>query len=182
MPDTSIPTERSGQSNSAQGAGQDHTLIALVEERPGALDRVVGLMRRRRSNMQTLVIGRSEQPNVVRVTVAVNDSEVAIEQLVEQLRKVVDVQHVYNITARVAVTRELALIKVNSTPEQFNSIIELAHHFGAHAVDVAPNEVTVEVTGSAEKIEKLVNALQEYGIREIARSGRVAMARGTSDA
>jgi acetolactate synthase I/III small subunit len=182
MPDTVTPIERSGQSNSAQGTQQEHTLIALVEDRPGAIDRVVGLMRRRRANMQTLVLGRSEQPNVVRVTVSVNDSEVAIDQLVEQLRKLVDVHHVYNITARLAVTRELALIKVNSAPEKFNNIIELAHHFGAHVVDVAPTVVTLEVTGSEEKIEKFVNALQEYGIHEIARSGRVAMARGTGDA
>jgi acetolactate synthase I/III small subunit len=182
MPDTVTPVERSGQSNSAQGAHQDHTLIALVEEKPGAIDRVVGLMRRRRANMQTLVLGRSEQPDVVRVTVSVNDSEVAIDQLVEQLRKLVDVRYVYNITARLAVTRELALIKLNSAPEKFNSIIELAHHFGAHVVDVASDVVTLEVTGSEGKIEKCVNALQEYGIREIARSGRVAMARGSGDA
>ncbi len=181
MPDTVTPIGRSGQSNTAPGTEQAHTLIVLVEDRPGAVDRVVGVMRRRRANMQTLVLGRSEQPNVARVTVTVNDSEVAIDHLVEQLRKIVDVQHVYNVTSRLSVTRELALIKVNSTPEKFNAIVELGHHFGAHAVDVAPEAITLEVTGSEEKIEQFVNSLQEYGIREIARSGRVAMVRGAGE-
>ncbi len=181
MANTTIPTERSGQSSTPRGTEQAHTLIALVEDRPGSVDRVVGLMRRRRANMQTLVLGRSELPDVVRVTVVVNDSEVAIDHLVEQLRKIVDVRRVFNVTSQLVVTRELALIKVNSTPEHFNTIVELGHHFGAHAVDIAPETVTLEVTGSEEKIEKLVDALQEYGIREIARSGRVAMTRGVGE-
>jgi acetolactate synthase I/III small subunit len=181
MTNTPVPTERSGQSNKPQGTEQDHTLIALVEDRPGAVDRVVGLMRRRRANMHTLVLGRSELPDVVRVTVVVNDSEVGADQLVEQLRKIVDVRRVFNVTSQLAVSRELALIKVSSTPVSFNTIVELGHHFGAHAVDIASESVTLEVTGSEEKIEKLVDSLQEYGIREIARSGRVAMVRGVGE-
>lgn len=181
MTDIATPTGRSGQSSTTQGTERHHTLIVLVEDRPGAVDRVVGLMRRRRANMQTLVLGPSEQPNVVRVTVAVNDSEVGIEHLVEQLRKIFDVRSVLNVTSPLAVTRELALIKVDSTPEKLNAIVELAHHFGAHAVDIAPQAVILEVTGSEEKIEKLMSALQAYGIREIARSGRAAMVRGTDE-
>ncbi len=182
MTDIATPTGRSGQSSTAQGTERPHTLVVLVEDRPGAVDRVVGLMRRRRANMQTLVFGRSEQPNVVRVTVAVNDSEVGIEHLIEQLRKIFDVRNVLNVTSQLAITRELALIKVDSTPEKLNAIVELGHHFGAHAVDIAPHTVILEVTGSEEKIERLVSSLQEYGVREIARSGRAALTRGTDEA
>ena len=145
------------------------------------LDRIVGVLRRRRSNMQTFAIGRSELPNVVRITVVMHDSEVGVEQLVEQLRKIVDVRHVVNLSSEQAVARELALIKVNSTAARQNEIIELGHLFGAYALDVNQETVTLEVTGSADKIEKLVTLLQTYGIREVARSGCVAMTRGTSE-
>jgi acetolactate synthase I/III small subunit len=178
---TSAPTERSGQSNLPQGTEHAHTLVILVEDRPGSVDRVIGLLRRRRANMQTLVLGRSEQPDVARITVVVNDSEVAQEHLVEQMRKIVDVQQVLTLTFQQAVTRELALIKVNSTLDNVHEIVEQAHLFGAHAVDMAPQAVTLEVIGSEEKIEKLVKLLQVYGIREIARSGRVVMARGVGE-
>ena len=180
---TSVPAIvlRPGQSSIPMGSEHFHTLVTLVEDRPGAVDRVVGLMRRRRANMQTLALGRSEQPDVVRITVVVNDSDVVVEQLVEQLRKIVDVQRVVNITPHQAVTRDLALIKVNSTSDNVHEIVERAHLFGAHPVDMSPESVTVEVTGSEEKIEKLIDLLQAYGIREIARSGRVAMARGVGE-
>ncbi|TMD69190.1 MAG: acetolactate synthase small subunit, partial [Chloroflexi bacterium] len=140
-----------------------------------------GVLRRRRSNMQTFAIGRSELPNVVRITVVVNDSEVGVEQLVEQLRKIFDVRHVVNFSSEQAVARELALIKVNSTAARQNEIIELGHLFGAYALDVNQETVTLEVTGSADKIEKLVTLLQTYGIREVARTGCVAMTRGTTE-
>ena len=174
----SAPTERSGHSSAPSGTERAHTLIVLVEDRPGASDRVIGLLRRRRANMQTFVLGRSELPDVVRITVVVNDSEVGVDHLVEQLRKVVDVRHLEHLTEQQAVTRELALIKVSSTATNFNEIIELGHLFGAHAVDITRETVTLEVTGNEEKVEKLVSLLQDYGIREVARSGRVAIARG----
>jgi acetolactate synthase-1/3 small subunit len=175
---TMTPADRSGQSNLPQGAEQAHTLIIKVEDRPGAVDRVIGLLRRRRANMQTFVLGRSEQPEIVRITVLVNDSEVALEHLVEQMRKIVDVQQVTKLVSSQTVARELALIKLNSTYDNVQEIVERAHLFGAHVVDMTPETVTVEVIGSDEKIEKLIALLQVHGIREIARSGRVAMARG----
>jgi acetolactate synthase-1/3 small subunit len=175
------PTHRSGQSGVPQGAERRYTLIILVEDRPGSVDRVVGLMRRRRANMQTLVLGRGGAANLVRVTVTVNDSEVGVDHLIEQLRKVVDVRQVVHLTDEQAVARELALIKVNSSAAAFNAIIELGHLYGAYVVDVTGETVTLEVAGSEEKINKLVGALQEYGIREIARSGRVALSRGATN-
>ena len=179
MTNPAAPTNRSGHSDAPQGTERAHTLIVLVNDRPGAVDRVVGILRRRRANMQTFVLGRSEFPDTVRITVSVTDSEVGIDHLIEQLRKTVDVRQVVNLTFQQAITRELALIKVNSSAERSNQIIELGLLFGAVVVDITPEAITLEVTGSGEKIEKLVSLLQEYGIREVARSGSVAMARGT---
>jgi len=112
--------------------------------------------------------------------VVVNDSEVAVEHLVEQLRKIVDVHQVEYLTTQEAVTRELALIRVKSSADNYNEVIETSHLFGAQIVDIASETVTVEVVGSMEKVEKFIEALEPYGIREIARSGRVALARGTA--
>lgn len=175
------PPRRAGQENAPQDGDRAHILVLFANDNHGVLDRIVGLLRRRRSNMQTFAIGRSELPNVVRITVVMHDSEVGVEQLMEQLRKIVDVRQVVNLSSEQAVARELALIKVNSTAAHQNEIIELSHLFGAHVLDVDQETVTLEVTGSADKIEKLVTLLQTYGIREVARTGCVAMTRGTAE-
>ena len=179
MTDQVAHLERSGQSDAPAGTARSHTIVVLAHDRHGALDRIVGVLRRRRAKMQAFEIGRSELPDMARITIVMNDSEVGVEQLVEQLRKIVDVQHVVNLSSEQTVARELALIKVNSSESQnAGEIIELGHLFGAHVVDVTQQTVTLEVTGSEEKVEKLVNSLQSFGIREIARTGRVAMTRG----
>ncbi|MDQ2905395.1 MAG: acetolactate synthase small subunit [Ktedonobacteraceae bacterium] len=172
-----VASERAGQANAPQGSERLHTLVVLVNDRPGGVDRVVGLLRRRRARMQTLAIGRSELPEVVRITVVVDDSEVHVDQLVEQLRKIADVTHVVNLSSEQAVARELALVKVNCTSANRNEIIELGHLCGAHALDITPQTVTLEVTGSEEKVARLIDLLQPYGVLEVARTGRVAMAR-----
>jgi acetolactate synthase-1/3 small subunit len=175
MTTQSTPIHRSGQSGTAPDQTRAHTLIITVAERIGSVDRVVGLLRRRRANMHTLVLGRAESPTEVRITVVVNDSEVGVEQLVEQMRKVVDVQNVTSATSEQAITREIALIKVNAT--NLHEIVEVGQMFGAHVADVADGNVTLEVTGSAEKIDRFIEKMQPYGIRDIARSGRVSMLR-----
>ena len=173
------PVERTGQSDAPAGTAQSHTIVVLAYDRHGALDRIVNVLRRRRAKMQAFAIGRNELPDMVRITIVMKDSEVGVEQLVEQLRKIVDVQHVVNLSSEQIIARELALIKVNRGESQHASeIIELAHLFGAYVVDVTPQTLTLEVTGSEEKVEKLVNSLQSFGIREVARTGRVAMSRG----
>lgn len=177
MTNHTAPAERAGHSSISQGAERAHTLIIQVENRPGAVDRVVGVLRRRRANMQTLVLAPGERENVVRITVTVNDAEVGVAHLVEQLRKVVDVQQVVNLAEQQVVARELALIKVNGSAANFNEIIQRAQSFGAHAIDITHETVTLEVAGSEEQVEKLVSQLEAYGIREVARSGRVAIAR-----
>ena len=187
MPETTnqtTPTYRTGHSNAPDGAECMHALIVLVEDKPGAIDRVVGVLRRRRANMQTLTLGRSgpaDAADLVRLSVFVNDSEVGIDHLVAQLRKIVDVQRVVNLPHQQSVTRELALIKVNSTPEKVNEIIDLGNLFGARAVELTTETITLEVTNSEENIEKLVGSLQGYGIRDVARSGSVAIARGAAN-
>lgn len=169
---------RSGQSNAPEGAARTHTLVMLVDNRHGALDRVVGLLRRRRARPQKIAIGQSETQDVVRISVVIDDSEVEVEHLVEQVRKIVDVRHIVNLPSEQAITRELALVKVNNSASHYGEIIELGHLFGAHVVDMTPETVTLEVTGSDEKIEKFVSELQQYGVREVARTGSVAMIRG----
>ncbi len=177
MKDLTMTYERSGHSDIPEAQTRAHTLIVLVHDRPGAIDRVVGLMRRRRANMQGLVLGRSEAQDFVRITLVVNDSEVAVDHLIEQLRKIVDVSQVTNLTTQQALMRELALIKVDHPIESAGEIIELGDLFGAHVVDIDQETVTLEVTGSQEKIDNFIGRLQKYGIREIARSGSIALAR-----
>ncbi len=181
MTDSAAPRERAGQSDAPEGSVRTHTLVIFADERHGAFDRIVGVLRRRRAKVQNFAIGRSELPAVARITVVVDDSEVGVEQLAEQLHKVADVRHIVNLSSEQAVARELALIRVNSTASHRAEIIELGHLFGAHTIDVTQETVTLEVTGSSEKVEKLVNLLQSYGIREIARTGCVAMARGATE-
>ena len=174
-----LSIERPGQADAPAGTDQSHTIVVLAHDRHGALDRIIGVLRRRRARMQGFAVGRNEFPGMARITIVMNDSEVAVEQLVEQLRKIVDVQHVENLTSEQTVARELALIKVNSNESQYSAeIIELAHLFGAHVVDVTQQTLTLEVTGSEAKVEKFVDSLQNFGIREVARTGRVAMTRG----
>ena len=173
--------QRAGQANAPDDGGQIHTIVLFINDQHGALDRIVGVLRRRRANVQHFTVGRSELPDVVRVTVVIDDSEVGVEQLVEQLRKVVYVRHIVNLSSTQAVARELALIKVNSTAAQSGEIMEVGHLFGAHPIDITPETITFEVVGSEEKIEQIMLKLEPFGIREIARTGRVAMTRGLNE-
>ncbi len=175
---TNTTIGRAGQTGAAQGTEQVHTLVVLVQDRPGSVDRVVGLLRRRRANMQTLALGRSIQSNVVRITIGVDDSEVGVEHLVEQLRKIIDVKKVTNLAPQEAITHELALIKVNATGAQVQEVLTHGQRFGAQRVDGTDETVTLEIVGSAENIEQLLEHLKPYGIRELARSGSVTLSRG----
>src|SRR5262249_23703190 len=163
-----------GYSDLPRGAEAVHVLIMLVEDRPGAVDRVVGVLRRKRASAQSLSMGRGDAPDVVRITALVKDSDVSIDNLAEQVRKVVYVQQVTNLTAEQAVIRELILIKVSTTADNVHEAIAAAGQFGGTAVAITPDTVTFEVSGNEEKISKCIDALQAYSIREIARSGHIA--------
>ncbi len=177
MSEQAVSTARAGQSDAPSGSVRQHTLVLLVDDRQGAVDRVVNVLRRRRANMRTLVVGPGEAAGMVRVTVVVDDAEVEVDHLAEQLRKIVDVRHVFSFASGQAVERELALVKVNCTSANRSEIIELGHRFGAHAVDLAPETLTLEITGSGDIVEQLLERLQPYGIRELARGGCLAIAR-----
>lgn len=176
-----LSIERAGQSNAPAGTTRAHTLVIVLNEKPGAVDRVVGLLRRRRANMQALTVARGEHPKVTRITAVIDDAEVAVEQLVEQLRKIVDVCQVSNSAAEQLVERELALIKVSSNAACSQEIIELGEQFGAHIAAVSTETVTLEVSGRAAKVEQLVHRLQPFGVREVARTGSVALPRGRAE-
>jgi acetolactate synthase-1/3 small subunit len=155
-----------------------HTLVALVEDRPGVLNRVSSLFRRRNFNIESIAVGHTEQPNLSRMTIIVEGDDAKVEQVRKQLDKVVDVVKIVDITSDDKVARELALVKVKSTPSTRSEIIQIVDIFRANIVDVSSNSLMVEVTGDEEKVGSLVDLLRGFGIREIARTGRIALTRG----
>jgi acetolactate synthase-1/3 small subunit len=155
-----------------------HTLIALVEDKPGVLNRMVSLFRRRGFNIDSIVVGHSEVPDLSRVTIVVNGSVAVVEQVRKQLDKLVDVVKVSDITGDNITIRELALIKVRATSATRGEIIEIVDIFRANIVDVASDSLTIEVTGDEDKVDSMLKLLRGFGIKEIARTGRIAMVRG----
>ena len=155
------------------------TLLALVEDKPGVLNRVASLFRRRNFNIVSLNVGRTEKPEVSRMTIVMEGEQPDDARKVEtNLYKLVNVLDVQDVTNQAAVTRDLALIKVKATPEQRSEIANLAAIFRAKIVDVATDTVIVEITGTEDKIEGLVELLRPIGILEMVRTGVVAMMRG----
>ena len=161
-------------------ATMKHTLVAIVEDKPGVLNRMASLFRRRGFNIDSIAVGHSEVPHLSRVTIVVDGSTTMVEQVRKQLDKVVDVVKVSDITGDEIVTRELALFKVRATSASRSEIIEIVDIFRASIVDVASDSLTIEITGEEDKIESLLNLLRGFGIREIARTGRIAMVRGST--
>ena len=156
---------------------EKHTLIALMEDKPGVLNRVSNLFRRRNYNIRSLAVGHSETPDISRMTVVVDGDNRVVEQVVKQLGKLINVTEVLDVTDRPAVIRELALVKVKTGPGKRSEIIELAQVFRGRIVDVGPDSMTVEITGAEDRVNSLVSLLRPYGIEELARTGRVAMVR-----
>jgi len=161
-------------------AATKHTLIALVEDKPGVLSRMASLFRRRGFNIESIAVGHSEQPHLSRMTIVVDGTTAMVEQVRKQLDKIADVIKVSDITDDKMVARELALIKVRATSATRSQIIEIVDIFRANIVDVAPDSVTIEVTGDEEKIDSLFNLVRGFGVKEVARTGRIAMPRGGS--
>ncbi|MFN2244467.1 MAG: acetolactate synthase small subunit, partial [Anaerolineae bacterium] len=154
-----------------------HTLIALMEDKPGVLSRVSSLFRRRNYNIRSLSVGHSETQDISRMTVVVDGDNRVVEQVVKQLGKLINVTEVLDVTDKPAVIRELALVKVKAGAGQRSEIIELAQVFRGRIVDVGPDSMTVEITGGEDRVNSLVSLLRPYGIEELARTGRVAMVR-----
>jgi acetolactate synthase-1/3 small subunit len=155
------------------------TFIAYVEDRPGVLARVVSLFRRRAYNIESLTVGRTEIAGVSRMTVVMEADDDAARRIEANLYKLVNVLWVKDITAHQSVARDLALIKVRATAESRPDVLQLCEVFRARAVDVAKDALIVEITGTADKIDGLVEVLRPYGILEMVRTGLIAMARGS---
>jgi acetolactate synthase-1/3 small subunit len=159
-------------------AATQHTLVAIVEDKPGVLNRMASLFRRRGFNIESIAVGHSEVPHLSRVTIVVNGSNAMVEQVRKQLDKLIDVVRVSDITANDITVRELALIKVKAASATRSEIIEIADIFRANIVDVASDSLTIEITGDEDKINSMLKLLKGFGVREIARTGRIAMVRG----
>lgn len=157
-----------------------HTIVALVEDKPGVLTRMASLFRRRGFNIESIAVGHSELPHLSRMTFVVNGSAAMVEQVRKQLDKVVDVVKAVDITGDNITARELALIKVKATSATRSEIIEIVDIFRANIVDVAADSLIIEITGDEDKVDSLLKLLRGFGIREIARTGRIAMMRGST--
>lgn len=155
-----------------------HTLVALVEDKPGVLNRLASLFRRRGFNIDSIAVGHSETPGLSRITLVVDGTATMVEQVRKQLDKVIDIVKVSDLTESNMVARELALIKVNTTSTTRSSIMQIVDIFRANIIDVSFDSVTVEVTGDEDKIDSLYNLLRGYGVKELARTGRIALVRG----
>jgi acetolactate synthase-1/3 small subunit len=155
------------------------TLIALVEDKPGVLTRVASLFRRRAFNIESLTVGHTEKPGVSRMTIVVDSTTTDAEKVAQNLLKLVNVIKVENITNAPAVTRDLALIKVHTENSATRSeIMQMVDTFRGRVVDVGRDSIMIEVTGTGDKIDSLAEIMRPYGIKEMVRTGRVAMVRG----
>ncbi len=155
-----------------------HTLSVLVENRSGVLSRVAGLFSRRGFNIDSLAVGVTENPEVSRMTIVVNGDEYTVEQVSKQLNKLIDVIKIRELENTDSVSRELALIKVNATAATRSEIIQIVEIFRAKIVDVSKNTLTVEISGSTDKVEALEDMLKQFGVKEIVRTGTIAIERG----
>lgn len=155
-----------------------HTILALVEDKPGVLNRIASLFRRRGFNIESIAVGGTETAGLSRMTIVVDGDTTAVEQVRKQLEKVIEVIKVSDITQDEIVARELALIKVKAIPQGRSEIIQLVSIFRGNIVDVSSDSIMIEVTGDEDKIGSLIELLKGFGIQEIARTGRLAMTRG----
>ena len=156
-----------------------HTVAALVEDRPGVLNRVASLFRRRGFNIDSLAVGTTEEQGISRMTIVVDGDDGIVEQVEKQLYKLIDVIKVTDLTNEDVVLRELALIKVNCRPEQRREVLDLVEIFRAQAVDVSPTSIVVQFVAGSDTLEALLENLRPYGVRELVRTGVIAIARGS---
>jgi len=155
-----------------------HTLSVLVENSPGVLARVASLFSRRGYNIDSLAVGPTEDSNVSRMTIVIDVEDHALDQVIAQLDKLIDIMSTHRLDPVTSVQRELLLVKVSTTAETRSQVLETVQLFRAKVVDVAQDAVTIEATGNAEKIQALLRVLEPYGIKELVQSGLVAMERG----
>ena len=156
-----------------------HTLSVLVENKPGVLARVAGLFSRRGFNIDSLAVGETEHKGISRITIVVDVADSPLEQVTKQLNKLVNVLKIVELDPDDSVQRELLLIKVRAERPMRTQVLETVNLFRARVVDVAPDTLTIEATGTADKLEALLRDLEPYGIKELVQSGLVAIGRGS---
>lgn len=156
-----------------------HTLSVLVQDQPGVLARIAGLFSRRGFNIESLAVGPTETPEVSRITLVVEVEGLPLEQVTKQLNKLVNVLKIVELEPTTSVQREFMLVKVRADATTRSHVLETAALFRAGIVDVAPDAVTIEVTGSRDKLDALLRVLEPFGIRELVKSGAVALGRGS---
>jgi acetolactate synthase-1/3 small subunit len=159
-----------------------HSISVLVNNRPGVLARTAGLFARRGFNIDSLAVSTTQDPDVSRMTIVVEGPDAVLEQISKQLYKLMDVIKVLDHQDEAVVTRELALIKVHAEPAVRGEIMQTVNIFRANIVDISERTFTIEVTGSAEKVDALIALLHKYGIREMMRTGRIVLSRGAQTA
>jgi acetolactate synthase-1/3 small subunit len=158
---------------------KQHTLSVLVENRAGVLSRVAAMFSRRGFNIESLAVGTCEEPDMSRITIVVNGDDGVVEQMMKQTNKLIDVIKVSDLTARESVERELALIKVTAEPGTSRAeILQIADIFRAQVVDVGAKTLVLQVAGDTDKIDALEKLLRQYGIKELVRTGKIALLRG----
>jgi acetolactate synthase-1/3 small subunit len=156
-----------------------HTLSVLVEDQPGVLARISALFSRRGFNIDSLAVGPTELAGVSRMTIVVNVEELPLEQVTKQLNKLVNVLKIVELDQESAVQRELLLVKVKADHDNRSAVLEIVELFRAKVVDVAVDTVTIEATGSRDKLEALLRVLEPHGVKELVQSGMVAVGRGS---
>ena len=159
-----------------------HTFAVYVDDKPGVLNRVASLFRRRAFNIESLTVGHTEQTGMSRMTVVVDTDDYGARRLEANLYKLVPVRRVEHLSVRPAISRDLALIKVSAAGDQRAQVMQLVDVYRARVIDVSPESLVIETTGTEDKIDSLLEVLRPYGVIEMVRTGLVAMARGTGAA
>jgi acetolactate synthase-1/3 small subunit len=157
-----------------------HTLVALMENKPGVLNRVASLFRQRGFNIESLTVSQTDTPGISRMTIVVDGNTTNVEQVIKQLYKLIEVTKVTEVTHDPHISRELALIKVSTSNNRRAEVLQLVDVYKGVVVDIAADSVTAEVTGPREKIDSIVNVMRPFGIKEMVRTGIIAMARGAA--
>ena len=182
MSDTpTVPAHAAPPPRALPGGGQlrRHIIVAIVNNRPGVLNRVASLMRARNFNIESLAVSHTDDTDISRMTITLRGDDVAVEQAAKQLYRLIDVLKVQDLTAEPTVERELALVKVRATDSNRSEVIKVVEMYKGRIVDVADGSVIVEATGSEGEIDSLIALLRGFGIKELVRTGTVVMVRGT---
>jgi len=162
------------------GETRRHTLIAIVLDKPGVLNRVPSLMRARSFNIDSLAVSRTDQPDVSRMTITLHGDDVAVEQAAKQLYRLIDVLKVQDVTAESTIGQELALVKIRATESNRGEVLKLVELSKGRVLDVADDSIVAEVTGPESDVDTFVGLVRRYGIKELVRTGAVVMSRGSS--